>query len=52
MGGDNLPMLPIQTDSVVLQDAIQHQDAIGWDNFFEGRIAKMGASTRRLLQMV
>jgi hypothetical protein len=37
---DNLPMLPIQTDSVVLQDAIQHQDDIGWDNFFEGRIAK------------
>ena len=51
---DNLPMLPIQTDSVVLQDAIQHQDAIGWDNFFEGRnyCKRLGASTRRLLQIV
>ena len=38
---DNLPMLPIQTDSVGLQDtSIQSQDAIGWDNFFEGCIAK------------
>ena len=38
---DNLPMLPIQTDSVALQqDAIQHQDAIGWDTFLEGHIAK------------
>jgi hypothetical protein len=37
---DNLPMLPIQTDSVGLQDAIQSQDAIGWDNVFEGYIAK------------
>jgi hypothetical protein len=27
---DNLPMLPIQTNSVGLQDAIQSQDAIGW----------------------
>ena len=27
-------------DSVMLQHAIQHQDAIGCDNFFEGRIAK------------
>ena len=26
---DNLPMLPIETDSVFLQGAIQHQDAIG-----------------------
>jgi hypothetical protein len=31
---------PIQTNSVGLQDAIQSQDAIGWDNFFEGCIAK------------
>jgi hypothetical protein len=37
---DNLPMLPIQTDSVGLQNAIQHQDAIGWNNFFEGCITK------------
>jgi hypothetical protein len=38
---DKLPLLPIQTNSVGLQDAIQSQDAIGWwDNFFEGCIAK------------
>jgi hypothetical protein len=33
-------MLPFQTNSVGLQDAIQSQDAIGWDNFFEGCLAK------------
>jgi hypothetical protein len=33
-------MLPIQTNSVGLQDTIQSQDAIAWDNFFEGCIAK------------
>jgi hypothetical protein len=33
-------MLPVQTDSVGLQDAIQSQDAIGWDNVFEECIAK------------
>mgnify|MGYP003519673277 CR=1 FL=1 len=37
---DGRPMPPIQTNTAGLQDALHAQDAIGWDNFFEGCIAK------------
>jgi hypothetical protein len=35
----NLLMTPIETTTYGLQDALTLQDEIGWDNFFEGRIA-------------
>lgn len=37
---NNQPLTPIPMGLAGLQEAIQFQDAIGWDNFFKGYITK------------
>jgi hypothetical protein len=34
-----LPLSPLPLTSVDVQMALAAQDSIGWDNFFEGRLA-------------